>query len=134
MAIRQLPNGTFQVYAYDPAKGRKVYVRPKDFDATTPTNQRQARSLEREAILHYKRQAKGKSHARALTVREYVEEWFDVHHGEGTRRPSLNTLKQNQWAMRKFLERFGDREIDGGIQRREALRWAKEHQSQSYAV
>jgi hypothetical protein len=25
-------------------------------------------------------------------------------------------------------------EIDGGIQRREALRWAKEHQSQSYVV
>jgi integrase len=36
--------------------------------------------------------------------------------------------------MRAFLERFGDREIDGGIQRREALRWAKEHPSQSYAV
>jgi hypothetical protein len=89
MAIRQLPNGTFQVYAYDPARGRKVYIRPKDFDATTPTNQRQARDLEREAILHYKRQAKGKgTHARGLTVREYVEEWFEVHHGEGTRRPS----------------------------------------------
>jgi integrase len=135
MAIRQLPNGTFQVYAYDPARGRKVYIRPKDFDATTPTNERQARNLEREAILHYKRQAKGKgTPARGLTVREYVDEWLEVHHGEGTRRPSLNTLKHNQWAMRAFLDRFGDRAIDGGIQRREALRWAKEYPSRAYVV
>jgi integrase len=135
MAIRSLPNGTFQIYAYDPAKGRKVYVRPKDFGVETPTNQRQARDLEREAILFYKRQSKGQStNARGLTIREYVDEWLEVHHGEGTRRPSLNTFKQNKWAMRSFLEKFGDRAVDGGIQRREALRWAKENQSRAYVV
>lgn len=125
MAIRKRPDGSCQVFCYDPAKKRKVYIKPADFGYETPLTERKARDLERRAITHYKKG--GKPADAELTVREYAQEWFEHHHGEGTRRPSPNTLTQNELNLRGFLEEFGDRPIDGGIARKEALRWAKKH-------
>lgn len=134
MSIQPRPNGTRSVFVYDPAVKRKVYVKPADFGKATPTNDRQAKELERLAVTAFRREASGKPREGLLTVREYATEWLEDHHGEGTRRPASITRKQNEQKLRVFLDDFGDRQMDGGIIRREALRWAKSHEYKARTV
>lgn len=127
MALTKTRGGSWQVIVYVPAglehpqAGRKWYVgtRLKHGDAKT---------LERDTISALKRQAAGKKPFTAdQTVRDYADDWLDLHHGEGSRRPSPKTLQLNEQNLRAFLEEFGDRPMrgDGAIRRGEALRWCK---------
>lgn len=120
--IRQNPRtGRWEVRAYDPATKTTTYVKASDFGKEPPRNERQARDLERTAILHYKQ---GGGEKPEPLIREYAEQWLDVHHGKGTRRPAPSTYSQNFYNLNPFLERFGACLLDGGISRGEALRWA----------
>lgn len=113
-------NGMRPVFVYNPGVGRKVYVGSRQ-NLRGPGG---AQELEREKAAEFAGQAPpdGK-----LTVSEYAAEWLDLHHGDGTRRPAASTRRLNEGNLRPFLTEFGDRLIDGGIERREALAWSKKH-------
>jgi integrase len=112
-------NGAYDVYVYDPQVKRKRYVGRRELE-------RDARVLFREKtdeFANHKRPApKG-----SLTIREYATDWLRDNHGEGTTRPARATLQVNRTNLTPFLEEFGDRDIDGGIGRRQALAWSKKH-------
>jgi integrase len=112
--------GMRPVYCYHPALKRKVYVGSRQ-NLRGPGG---AQELEREKQAEFAGQPRSDG---KLTVRAYAVEWFDLHHGDGTRRPAESTRKVNEGRLRPFLDAFGDRLIDGGITRREALAWAKKH-------
>jgi integrase len=122
MAIGK-PRGKSQmrpVYVYDPRAGRKVYVGSRS-KLRGPGG---AEELERDKAQEFAgtERTDGK-----LTARAYSADWLTLHHGERTRRPSPTTKTVNQTNLRPFLDVYGDRLLDGGITRREALAWAKKH-------
>lgn len=110
--IRRHRNG-YEVKVYDPKVKRKVYVGRRKLE-------RDAKKLERETIERF--QADRPS---TLTIRQYAADWLEHHHGPGTRRPAATTAQVNEGNLRQFLAEFGDRPLDGGIARKEALRWSK---------
>lgn len=106
----------YSVFVYDPTVKRKVYVGRRVLE-------RDARVLFREKtdeFAHHAAQPKG-----ALTVREYAAEWLRDNHGPGTTRPAPATVQFNRIGLVPFLAEFGDRALDGGIGRKEALKWSK---------
>jgi integrase len=105
--------GGWECRVYDPRLKRKVYVGRRKLE-------RDAKKLERETIERFQGHQPS-----TLTVREYAREWLELHHGPGTRRPAKTTLKVNEGNLRGFLDEYGDRPVDGGITRREALAWSK---------
>lgn len=120
-------NGARPVYVYDPGLGRKVYVGSR-VKLRGPGG---AQELEREKQAEF---AKAPSPTSELTVRSYASDWLEDHHGEGTRRPARATQTHNRDMLRAFLDEFGHLELDGGIGRRQALRWAKTHPHNAKAV
>lgn len=115
------------VYCYDPRVGRKVYVGSRK-NLNGPDG---ARALEAEKTIEF---AKAPVQTAGLTIAEYAVEWFELHHGPGTRRPAGSTFKVNEGNLRPFLKDFGSRSMAGGVNRREALRWAKAHKHNAVVV
>lgn len=113
-------NGARPVYVYDPARGRKVYVGSR----VKLRGEGGAQELEREKQAEF---AQRPSPTSKLTFAQYASDWLVDHHGDGTRRPAPGTHTHNRDMLRPFLAEFGHREVDAGIGRREALRWARQH-------
>jgi hypothetical protein len=114
--VKSKRDGRYDVYAYDPAKGRNIYVG--------------RRRLERDAKRCSARRPTSSPRTpprRKLTVSAYARDWLTEHHGPGTKRPAPTTRDHNAGMLRPFLEDFGDRRLDGGIGRKDALRWARRH-------
>lgn len=105
--------GAYEVSVYDPAIKRKRYVGRREM-------LRDAKTLFAEKTEEF---SKGQPQAQTISV--YASEWLEHHHGPDTKRPSKNTMKVNEGNLRAFLAEFGDRLIDGGVGRKEALRWSK---------
>lgn len=114
------------VYVYDPRIGKKVYVGSRK----NLRGEDGAKALEMAKTLEFAREPLDTG----LTIAKYAEEWLDLHHGEGTRRPAAGTLKTNEGNLRPFLKDFGGRQIAGGITRREALKWSKTHRHNAVVV
>jgi integrase len=114
--------GMRPVYVYDPAVGQKVYVGSRQNLRGAGGAQELERQKQQEFAAHEPKRIEGK-----LTIRGYAADWLELHHGEGTRRPAPGTRTVNEGHLRRFLEDFGDRLIDGGIGRREALRWSRKN-------
>ena len=129
MAIGKPRNGTGlrPVYVYDPRVGRKVYVGSRK----NLNGKDGAKALEAEKTIEF---AKAPVQTGGITIAEYAAEWFELHHGPGTRRPAESTFKVNEGNMRPFLKDFDARPLDGGVTRREALRWAKIHPHNAQVV
>lgn len=104
----------YDVFVYDPAIGRKRYVGRRKLE-------RDAKKLFREKTDEF---AKGAGPVRQ-TCDTYAETWLELHHGPGTRRPSEATRTHNEQMLRAFLDDFGERMLDGGVRRGEALAWAR---------
>lgn len=111
--------GMRPVYVYDPRVGKKVYVGSR----VNVRGEDGAKALELAKTIEFAEY----DPTAGLTVAQYVEEWYVDHHGPGTRREVESTLKVNRGNLRPFLKEFGARKIDGGIARREALRWSRLH-------
>lgn len=105
--------GSYEVRVYDPKVKRKVYVGRRKLE-------RDAKKLEREKTDEFQGAKPSE-----LTVRSYAIEWLDDHHGPDTPRPKESTRTVNKANLRSFLAEFGDRLVDGGIKRKEALKWSK---------
>lgn len=121
----QKRNDKYEIQVYDPAVKRKRYVgiRAKHSDA---------KKLFQDKTREFA--ANSPEHGRKVTCREYAATWLDLHHGQGTRRPSPTTLTHNEQMLRAFLADFGARLMDGGVTRGEALAWAKRRPHNARAV
>lgn len=104
----------YEVSVYDPSVKAKRYVGRREM-------LKDAKALFAEKTKEFQKQEPKP----ALSVSEYANEWLELHHGKGTRRPARTTRQVNETNLRRFLEVYGDRSIDGGIARREALAWSK---------
>lgn len=113
MAVKKHHRGGYEVKVYSPQARRLVYVGRRKLE-------KDAKRLFREKTAEF---AGGEG--ASLTVREYAVQWLDDHHGPGTARPAASTLQVNRGNLRQFLDEFGDRALDGGIGRKEALKWSK---------
>lgn len=120
--------GMRPVYVYDPSVGRKVYVGSRK----NLRGEDGAKELERQKTEEFAK--RDPASASSLTAAQYAKEWFEDHHGPGTRRPADGTYRANEGNMRPFLADFGRRQLDGGITRREALRWSKQHPHNAVVV
>jgi integrase len=89
-----------------------------------------AKALETQKTIEFAR----KDPTTGLTVAQYAQEWLEHHHGPGTRRPAPSTLKVNAGNLRPFLKEFSSRPLDGGIPRREALAWSRQHPHNAVVV
>jgi len=119
MAWHKAPDNRWNVYVYRPSVGRKVYVGRRALE-------REARALFREKTDLFAGEV-GKRTEQTVTVGEYAAEWLEHHHGPGTKRPGVETYKINRGNIARLVEEFGEREMDGGISRREALSWSRRH-------
>jgi integrase len=119
-------DGKYDVYVYDPSIGRKRYVGRRALE-------REAKQLFRERTAEFLGEARAAAE-RGVTCEDYAPRWLDLHHGAGTRRPARTTLEHNEQMLRAFLREFGDRPMDGGITRGEALAWSREHPYNARAV
>lgn len=113
-------SGARPVFVYDPRVGKKVYVGSR-VKLRGPGG---AEELERDKQQEFAGTPRTDN---KLTIRAYAPEWLDLHHGDRTRRPAASTRLNNEINLRPFLDAFGDRLLDGGITRREALAWARKH-------
>lgn len=120
--------GMRPVYVYDPSIGRKRYVGSRK----NLRGEDGAQALERQKTEEFAK--KDPTSKAGFTVAQYAAEWFEDHHGPGTRRPADGTYRTNEGNMRPFLADFGSRQLDGGITRREALRWSKQHPHNAVVV
>lgn len=118
--------GMRPVYVYDPRIRRKVYVGSRK----NLRGEDGAQALERAKTAEFAREPLSTS----LTIAKYTAEWLELHHGPDTRRPAPATLKVNEGNLRPFLKDYGSRQLDGGIDRREALRWSKLHKHNAAVV
>jgi integrase len=107
------------VFVYNPTLGRKVYVGSRK----NLRGEDGAKALETAKTIEF---ARHDPTGNTLTISAYAADWFRDHHGPGTRRPAPGTLKTNEGNLRAFLKEFGARALDGGIERREALAWARQ--------
>jgi integrase len=135
--IRKRPNG-YEVWAYDPAIKRKRYIGTRK----QLRGSGGAAELERDTVREYR---SGKPAVAAMTCAQYAERWLDARHGRGTRRPATATWQVNRSALglRKpgqplrpgsFLAAFGDRTLDGGVSREEALDFSRGKQGQAKVI
>lgn len=106
--------GAYEVSVYNPATKTKQYVGRREM-------LKDAKVLFAEKTKEFKVAEPEPS----MSIRQYADEWLDLHHGKGTRRPAKSTYQVNKMNLRRFLEIYGDRDIDGGISRREALAWSR---------
>lgn len=112
---RNKRDGRWDVFVYDPARRRNIYVG--------------RRKLEREAKQLYRDKTDEFNATPARTVQTcdaYADQWLELHHGDGTRRPAPTTLSLNRQMLGPFRTLFGDRPLDQ-ISRGEALAWSKQH-------
>lgn len=120
----------WQAYAYDPALKRKRY-------AGTADRKRDAVDLAHAKATEWRESFEGHEQAERAatgTLRSYVAEWLEVHHGRETRRPAPITRTQNEQKIAAFLAEFGDLPLNGGVSRQDALKWAKRHKYRARAV
>ena len=115
--------GAYNVEVYDPVRGRNVYVGRR-------TLERDAKALLREKEREFARRER----VAAVTIGEYAERWLELKHGPRTRRPAPRTRPHNRVMLRPFLAAYGERPLDGGIGRAEALDWAAKHPYNAYPV
>jgi integrase len=108
--------GAYECKVYDPRVKKLVYVGRRKLE-------RDAKKLFREKTEELQGVAPSE-----LTIRDYAPQWLEHHHGPGTKRPAESTRKVNAGNLKGFLEEFGDRRLDGGVGRKEALRWSKGRQ------
>lgn len=118
-------NGMRPVYVYDPARRCKVYVGSRKLE-------RDAKALFREKTDEFAGGAPEK--VNGLTMRAFAAEWLRDHHGPDTPRPQKATKDLNAGNLRPFLDEFGDRLVDGGLDRPEALKWARGHRHNAKTV
>lgn len=118
-------DGRYDVHVYDPSIGRKRYVGRRALE-------REAKQLFREKTAEFLGEAKAA--AAGMTCEDYAPRWLELHHGPGTRRPAPTTRAHNEQQLRSFLKEFGDRPLDGGIRRGEALAWSREHRPNARTV
>lgn len=112
---------TYECFVYDPSIRRKRYVGSRK----NLRGDGGAQELERQKKDEF---TGGTPEPESvLTIRSYAPEWMELHHGPKTRRPQPTTRTANFYNLKPFLEAYGDRPLDGGITRREALKWAKQH-------
>lgn len=122
-------NGARPVYVYDPRRGRKVYVGAR----VKLRGIGGAEELERQKKDEFARAAKRENERiqdapeAGYTVRAWGDEWLEDHHGPGTSRPERGTYHTNKGCLKPYLATFGDRLLDGGVERPEALAFAKTH-------
>jgi integrase len=112
---RNKRDNRWDVFVYDPARKRNVYVG--------------RRKLEREAKQLYRDKTDEFNTANtstAWTCDRYADQWLELHHGSGTRRPASRTFAHNEQMLREFRIMFGRRRLDD-IKRGEALAWARQH-------
>lgn len=119
------PGGPREVWVYDARVGKPVYVGSR-------TLLRDANKLFRDKTDEFAGAAPLEPDA--MTCDEYAARWLAVKHGEGTRRPEKGTHTVNRNLLRAFREDFGARLLRGGINRVEALDWAREHATNAKAV
>lgn len=131
MAIKKprKPGGAREVWVYNPAVGRKVYVGSRK----ALRGKGGAQELEREKIAEFAGDPAA-APAHEMTCEEYADRWLTIKHGPGTRRPAAGTEKVNRGLLRAFRAEFGARTLRGGITRVEALDWSKAHPTNAKAV
>lgn len=123
------PGGSREVWVYDPALGRKVYVGSRKA-LRGPGG---AMELEREKQAELAAGPRPAA-AAAMTCGEYADRWLAAKHGPGTRRPSPTTLQVNRGLLKRFRDDFAGRPLRGGVDRVEALDWARRHPTNAKAV
>jgi integrase len=69
-----------------------------------------------------------------MTIGAYADRWLELKHGPRPRRPAPSTRAHNRVMLRPFLDAYGERQLDGGIGRAEALDWASRHPYSAYPV
>lgn len=129
-------NGARPVFVYHPLHGRKLYVGSR----TKLRGKGGAEELQRQKTEEFAKAAeeeagrlKRKLAAEAAivtggyTVRTWSEEWLEKQHGPGTKRPEPGTKATNKGDIKKFVEEFGERALDGGVGRKEGLEFAQKH-------
>jgi len=116
-------NGARPVYVYNPAVGKKVYVGSR----TKLRGKGGAEELARQKAEEFANAAPpGAPVNDGYTVRSWSVEWLEDHHGPGTTRPERGTRVTNEGNLTTYLKAFGERALDGGVGRKEALAWARE--------
>jgi integrase len=127
-------NGMRPVYVYDPARKAKAYVGSSK-NLRGPGG---AQELEREwqhKFAQQKADAKrNPGETKVETIAAYRTQWLDLHHGENTRRPAKTTWAHNETMTRGFVAEYGHLPIDGGIDRRAALGWARKNPTAARCV
>jgi integrase len=115
--------GAYNVEVYDPVRKRNVYVGRRRLE-------RDAKALLREK----EREFASLERVDAMTIGAYADRWLELKHGPRTRRPAPSTRAHNRVMLRPFLDAYGERQLDGGIGRAEALDWASRHPYSAYPV
>jgi len=118
--------GMLPVYVYVKAERKKKYVGSAE-------GVRAANKLGMEKYLELNGEQSSSS-CGVITCREYGEEWLELHHGVGTKRPAPATHRDNKGKLQQFFRDFADRALDGGVTRREALAWSKQHPGNARVV
>lgn len=99
--------GTYPVYVYDKAKGKKVYVGARE-------THREAKDLERAEELR-----RGKITGPSVTIKEFAAQWTTDPRFL-RKRPEASTREHNRSIIGLFCKEYGDRPLSG-INRGEAL-------------
>lgn len=127
MAVKKprKPGSAREVWVYQPAAGRNVYVGSRVL-------LKDANKLFRDKTEEFAGSAP--EPAAGMLCGEYADRWLAVKHGPGTRRPAHTTLQVNRGLLRAFREDFEARPLRGGISRVEALDWSRAHPTNAKAV
>jgi integrase len=127
--------GRRQVFAYDPAVGRKRYVDtvgPCSGSGNARTCKcaecKQGRKIEAEGAERF-----ADRRIVPVTVAQWRTAWLEGMHGKGTSRPSSTTHRHNLERTRAFAAEFGERKL-ASISDDEASDFALEHPGRLKAV
>jgi integrase len=123
MGIKKRPNGAREVWVWNPARQKMVYVGTRKLE-------RDAKALFRDKTNEFA----GTKPAGETTCDEYADRWLTVKHGPGTRREASTTRQVNEGLLRAFRRDYGNRALRGGITRVEALDWSRQHPTNAKAV
>jgi integrase len=122
------PGGPREVWVYDARVGKKVYVGSR----VNLRGEGGARELELAKMAEFA--GAPTEPVAVMTCDEYADRWLAVKHGDGTRREAPGTRTVNKNLLKPFREDFGDRPLRAGVDRVEALDWARQHQTNAKAV
>lgn len=127
MSIR-MKNGRPYVQVYDPALGENRHVKPADHGMnfrglTGRALMRAARELEQRALDAIENPGREAGE----TVADFIDRWTRDYRGSSGRPRSEATLIGHAQAVSWLRRDFGDRLLDGGIDRTEARAWAQQH-------